>query len=158
MTEIYDKKLNHLLWRFHAFILDIELPQAMNYLTLLGQTIAAHTTHQHCTRPVNETDLTMKAVRNLAANRTHCSTSQCCILIQLKLKIANFTIRITWDKPSEDTTGYSWVPVSLFMYINGARTGEKGFGLVFFTVCYYIKKIYYFSMVWPWQDHILIYF
>lgn len=102
----------------------------MNCLTLLGQTTNAHTTHQHCTHPVHETNLTMKEFRNLTGNRMHYSTSQCCILIQLKLKITNLINRITWDKPSEDAEGYSWVPVSLYTCINGTCTGEKGVGVL----------------------------
>ena len=71
-----------------------------------------------------------EGVRNLTGNRMHYSTSQCCILIQLKLKITNLINRITWDKPSEDTEGYSWVPVSLYTCINGTFTGEKGVGFL----------------------------
>lgn len=72
-----------------------------------------HSPALHTANSWNNEGLTVKAVRNLAGNRTHYSTTQCCILIQLKLKITNFINRTTWNKPSDDTRGYSWIPVSL---------------------------------------------
>lgn len=150
MTEIYDKKLNHLLWRFHAFILDTALPQAMNCLTLLGQTIAAHTTHQHCIQPVHETDFTTKAVKNLAGTRTHYSTSVL-HFDPAEAQDHKFHQWITWDKPSEDTRGYSWIPVSLYTCIKWSMYRWKGVWVCFSFlqfVIIYRKFIIFLQIIW----------